>query len=218
MTDVEELSYEFVNVEAEAIVDEFDNEPDDTRKELIDDCVGALKTAGVWSKTDVLYVLAAHHEQAGRINWKNPGTLTASLVNAPSFVADQGFTGNGRSSYLNTGYNPTAFAGQLTLNSAHIGVWSNTDAATDAVDFGARAATNTASLFMSPNSSVRPDLALALIRAPSMYPAPTRACPIISSLCELQATLSRFKKVRQSDLPLRMPARRCRTSRSISER
>src|SRR5215213_2374639 len=97
--------------ETTAIVAAMTSAPDATRQGQINTLVAALKTAGVWTKMDVLYILAAHHEQAGRVNWKNPGTLTASLISTPTFTTDRGYTSNGTSTSLNTGYNPVTFSG-----------------------------------------------------------------------------------------------------------
>lgn len=106
--------------ESEAIFAAFTTPPDTTRKGVIDTFVKALKTAGIWSKLDVLYVFAAADSQAARINWKNPGTFTATAVNSPTFTTDRGFTGNGSSSYVSSGFTPSTAGGQITQNSAHV--------------------------------------------------------------------------------------------------
>lgn len=71
---------------------------------------------------------AAADSQAARINWKAPGTYTLVEVNSPTFTADRGYTGNGTSSYLTTGYAPGDGGGpyQFTLNSCHLGIWGLT--------------------------------------------------------------------------------------------
>jgi hypothetical protein len=105
----------------------------------IDRVIRGLKQSGVWDKLDVFYMLAAHDEQAGRLNWKNPGTYTASLVSAPTFTTDRGFAGDGASSYLNTGW--AAAVGPLYLrDSCHLGVWCLTDVSGAGVSFGTAAA------------------------------------------------------------------------------
>jgi hypothetical protein len=85
----------------------FTTPPTAARQTLIQTCVASLMTAGVWDKLDALHMFAAADSQAAKINWKNPGTFNATEVNAPTFAADQGFTGNGTTSYLDTGFNPT---------------------------------------------------------------------------------------------------------------
>ena len=92
--------------ETAAIIAAMTVKPNAARTTAIDNLVYALKNGGVWAKLDVLYVLAAHHEQAGRINWKNPGTFDLTAGNSPSFTTDTGFTGSTSAPYpyLDTGF------------------------------------------------------------------------------------------------------------------
>lgn len=119
-------------------------EPDDTRKSLMNTRIAALKAAGLWAKKDCDYMLAAHARAAAKINWKNPGTFDLTEVDGGNltFDADLGFTGNGTSSYLKTGFNPATAGGQYALNSAHLGVYSTTAAQGDTIEIGARVGVN----------------------------------------------------------------------------
>jgi hypothetical protein len=119
--------YSFVNAEAAALVARFTTPPTNIRKALIDDLVGSLKTAGVWSKPDALYIKAAHDAQAARQNWiADQYNLTP--VASPTFTVDRGYQSDGVSSYLTTGFNPsTASSPKFTQNSAGFGFWSRTD-------------------------------------------------------------------------------------------
>lgn len=119
-------SYSFANAEAETLVAAMNVAPNKARKALIDDFVGALKAASVWSKLDVLWVLAAHDEQAGRLNWKSPGGFTLTAVNGPTLTTDRGFSGNGSTSYLDTGWNRLTDGVQFTQDNAHISVYQRT--------------------------------------------------------------------------------------------
>lgn len=123
-------AYVFTNAEAAALVARFTTQPNGARKLLIDTLVGSLKSAGVWSKLDAFYMLAAADSQAARLNWiADQYNLTA--VNSPTFEADRGYTGNASSSYLDTGFNPaTASNPKFVLNSGHVGVYSRTDNST----------------------------------------------------------------------------------------
>jgi hypothetical protein len=104
--------------------------PTTARKIIINNLIVALQNAGAWSRMDCLYVLAAADSQAARLNWKTPGTLTASAVNSPAFAADQGYTGDGSTSLLDSGFNPATAGGQFALNSAHLGLWDRLDIGT----------------------------------------------------------------------------------------
>jgi hypothetical protein len=112
--------------ETEAIAAAFTTPPTAARKNLIDAAVVALKSAGVWTKLDCLYVLAAADSQAAKINWIAPGTYNLTEVNAPPFTADTGFTG-ASTKYIDTGFNPsTAPSPKYVLNSASVFGWSLT--------------------------------------------------------------------------------------------
>lgn len=122
-------SYSFTNSEASTLVAAMSVQPDVTRKGVIDTLVGALKTAGVWSKLDVLYVLAAHDAQAARLNWKAPASFALSEVSSPTFTTDRGYAGNGSSSYLSTGWVPSTDAVQYTQLAGHVAIWDRTSRA-----------------------------------------------------------------------------------------
>lgn len=128
-------AYSFTNAEAAAVVAAMTTEPDNVRKAVIDTLVGALKTAGVWTKTELLYVLGAHDSQAARLNWKSPGSNTLTAVNSPTFTTDRGYTGDGASSYLNSGINASALTVFLQ-DDAHAGVWFRTAGSTGAYGLG----------------------------------------------------------------------------------
>ncbi|OZA59807.1 MAG: hypothetical protein B7X78_08300, partial [Sphingomonadales bacterium 39-62-4] len=121
-------------------------QPTGAVKLLMDTLVRAVVGAGVWPKLDMLHLIAAHDAQAARLNWiADQYNLTA--VNSPVFTAFRGYTGNGTSSYLNTGAAPAALAstGKLRQNSAHICAWTLTSVPSGQVVMGAR--TGTASFF-----------------------------------------------------------------------
>jgi hypothetical protein len=52
------------------------------------------------------------------LNWKAPASHQTTLVNSPTFTANQGFKGNASTSYLNTNFNPATSGVQYTLNNA----------------------------------------------------------------------------------------------------
>lgn len=124
----------FENAEAAALVARMTTEPDSARKEIIDTLVGALKTAGVWSKLDALYLFAAHDEQAAGLNWIQDLYNITTPGGDPTFIADQGFATNGVDSYLQTTFNPTtAVTPNYVRNSASFGLWSLTSGQTVSV-------------------------------------------------------------------------------------
>lgn len=102
--------------------------PDENRARLINQTVVNLKAANLWTKMGLLYIMAAHDEQAGRLNWVAPAANTMTAVNAPTFTVDRGFAGDGATSYLDTNTANNAIA-TYARDSAHIGSWGVTAAA-----------------------------------------------------------------------------------------
>lgn len=113
--------------ESLALFARFTTPPTLTRMVLINTLIGSLVTAGVWSKLDAFYMLAAADAQSSLLNWVSTSyNLTA--VNSPALVVDQGYTGDGATSYLDTNFNPTTAVGaKFVQDSAHNAIWSRTN-------------------------------------------------------------------------------------------
>lgn len=121
---------------AAALIARMTGAPSDARAALIDALVRGLKAAGIWAKLDMLHVLAAHDEQAARRNWV-ADAYNLAAVNAPGFAADRGFTGDGTTSYLDTGFQPGASSGaHAQQNDNHLGLWCRTNVAGTGIDAG----------------------------------------------------------------------------------
>lgn len=123
------------NPETAAYIAAMTVKPDDTRKAIIDAFIGSIKADGVLTKLDVLYLWAAHTQQAGNLNVKNPGVFTSAPSGSPVWTADRGYTGQG-SSVLTTGYTPSTAGLNWAQNAAHIGGYVLTDVAEDAAIVG----------------------------------------------------------------------------------
>jgi len=119
--------------ETTALINRFSTPPTGARRKTIDNLVRALKVGGVWSKLDVLYVLAAADSQAALLNWK--GATYNATNNGAAFTADQGFTGDGTNDYIETGYQ--AGDGQFTATSRHFSRITRTGVATNQTSLGA---------------------------------------------------------------------------------
>lgn len=166
-------AYSFVNSEAAALVARFATQPTDARKRLIDTLIGSLKTGGVWSKLDALYVMAAADSQAARQNWiADQYNLTA--VSGPTFAADRGYTGDGAASYLSTAFNPvTAVTPKFVQDSASLGVWSRTNLPNGAgvsAEIGSGNSYIGRSASISTNAAGRPNAASGVINTPGAFP------------------------------------------------
>lgn len=148
-------AYPYVNAEARAYVAAMTVKPDDAVKALIDDTVGDLKSASLWTKLSILTWLRIHDEQAGRLNMVNPGQNTLTPIgSSPTFTAWQGFRFSG-SNCFTTGFNPLAaglpkdtcaFAIDLNDNIAENGaaLGARTGANDDAIQLNTRTASDLA--------------------------------------------------------------------------
>ena len=82
-----------------------------------------LKAGGVWNKLDTFALFATDgSSNFGLIDWIRLTQYTA--VNSPTFTADEGFTGNGTSSYVDCNYNGSTNGVNYANDSAHQMVWA----------------------------------------------------------------------------------------------
>ena len=113
---------------ASALFDRLSVKPSNSRLNKMNTLFRSLENHGIIEHMDALYLMVAHNEQAACLNWiQDAYDLTP--MNGPTFAVDQGYTGNGSSTYLDTGFNPaTAVGAKFSQNSGHLSVWSNTSA------------------------------------------------------------------------------------------
>jgi hypothetical protein len=79
-----------------------------------------LKAGGIWSKLDTFGVFATDGDSDfALIDWIRLSDYTA--VNSPTFTTDEGFQGDGVSSYIDTNFNPSTSGVNYTLNDACFG-------------------------------------------------------------------------------------------------
>jgi hypothetical protein len=99
--------------------------PSSGQQTLQNQLVVDLKAGGIWSKLDTFGVFATDGDSDfALIDWIRLSDYTA--INSPTFTTNEGFTGNGSSSYINSNYNPNTSGVNYTLNDASISVWNNT--------------------------------------------------------------------------------------------
>lgn len=113
------------SAQARAFFSRLSVQPTDTRKGQYNTLITSLVSAGVWAKLDALYMFAAADQATALTNLVS-SSYGATAVNSPTFTTDQGFNGNGSTSYVNTNFNPATAGGQFSLNSAHFGIWDLT--------------------------------------------------------------------------------------------
>lgn len=115
-----------------ALVNAMTVAPTAARVTLINNCIRSLILGGVWAKLDRFYMLAAHDGQAGRIDWRTAANVL-TVVNAPTFTTDRGYTGDGTSAGLVNTYTPILH----TQNNAHISAFGLTTTTNTNGDAGA---------------------------------------------------------------------------------
>jgi hypothetical protein len=90
--------------------------------------IAAYKTAicsmvvhGTFAQLDALYIHANTSAANAEVNAVNPGTYNLTAHGTCTFTADEGFTGDGSTCYLDPGFVPSSAGGHMALNSASIG-------------------------------------------------------------------------------------------------
>ncbi len=130
----------------------FETPPGRARAFLIDDLLSALEAAGVWARLSALYVTAAHHEQAARLNLKTPGLYDLTPVNGPVFTADLGWSGDGVDAWLDTGLSASALADGGSGVAAGVWVAANPSPGTSQFPLGPVDGDETLSMAISPST------------------------------------------------------------------
>jgi hypothetical protein len=91
------------------------------RKTAVDTLITGLKTDGLWTKLDRLWLLAAENSQSAFTDLV--ALASATPVNSPTFTVDRGYASNGTTSYLNSNFNPST-AALYKQNDAHFSVYT----------------------------------------------------------------------------------------------
>lgn len=108
------------SAEYQAVYGEFTTKPSADVADAQNTMVSTLVSDGNWTLIDGMWIFAGHTNGAGEslIQWKNPTGNKAVLVNAPAFVAFEGFTGDALTSYENLQWNPTDDGSNYTQDAA----------------------------------------------------------------------------------------------------
>ena len=93
--------------------------PSDEQKLLQNQLLIDLKDAGVWDKLDTFANFATNgSSQFALIDWKR--LIQYQAVSNPTFTTNEGFTGNGTSSYIDTNFIPSTNGVNYKLNDEEI--------------------------------------------------------------------------------------------------
>ena len=94
------------------------------RKALVSALIAGIRADGDLPSLDNLLLLCAEDSQGALVDVIAGRTATA--VNSPTFTANQGYAGNGSTSYVNTNFNPATQGTAFTLNSCHMMIYDRT--------------------------------------------------------------------------------------------
>ena len=117
-------AYVFTNTEAENYVARMSVAPDNSRKAAIDNFFTSVKAIGL-SKFDVIYLFAAHTEQAALLNAKS--TSFNATNSGAAFTANAYFEPDGVSTFVDSTFNASTAGGVFVQNSAHFSFWNSLD-------------------------------------------------------------------------------------------
>ncbi|MBA7540712.1 hypothetical protein ES705_33014 [subsurface metagenome] len=122
--------------EYQAVYDSFTTKPSDAEAAIWNTFVESIVASGEWAMLDVFYNYAVHTNGDGEAlkNWKNPGTFNPTLVNAPDFGINEGFTGNGSDNYIDCNWVPSTDGVNYVRNSASQIIYIRTDLAPGTTD------------------------------------------------------------------------------------
>lgn len=89
--------------------------------QIVDTLVRGLRSASILSKLDYLLLMANETVTASLTDIISLRVATA--VNTPTYTQFRGYTGNGTTSYINSGYSPSTMGVALQLNDCHISAY-----------------------------------------------------------------------------------------------
>lgn len=98
-------------------------DPSTAQRQRVDTLIADLKTAGVWTKLDVVRLYVAHDEITARHNLRDPAKHLAVPTASPSWSTSGYATVAASSQYVDEAFNPTAASQQFARDSATLATW-----------------------------------------------------------------------------------------------
>lgn len=99
------------------------------RTVLMDSLIKKYKSHGVWSKWDVLYILANRDTGMANLNWVSGKADSFRCIpnNGIVFNVDRGYTGDSVSMYLNTQFRPSVSGVKFTATNGSVAIMNHTN-------------------------------------------------------------------------------------------
>lgn len=98
-----------------------------SRQTIINTLITSLKAHNLWNVHDRIWLLAAENSQSALIDLVN---LSSATNNGSTFTVDQGYAGNGTTSFVNTNFGPSTNGVNYTQNSASLSCYVRTSRST----------------------------------------------------------------------------------------
>lgn len=119
------ITYNNYQAETDVLISRFATRPAKAEIDAIDACIAGLKTDGLWSNLYQLVIFALDDNQAALVDWAT-GAYWQQLILTPTFTVNRGFTTNGTTNGINTGFNLVATGIAGITNNIAVSVWSLT--------------------------------------------------------------------------------------------
>lgn len=112
--------------------------------------VAAEKASGTWALTDDYFGLWAENSAQALTSLKQRRLATA--INSPVFTPSRGYSFDGSTSYIDTGYIPSTHAVAATTDNIRLDVYERTNVSSTGYTAGTTSATGSRSIRLSPRA------------------------------------------------------------------
>lgn len=126
----------------------FGSNPSPSFVSALDTMIVGMRTDGNILLLDRFWIFAQEVQGYSRVSIVNPSSTQITEIGTPTWTTNQGYTGDGSTMYLKTGFVPSTNGVNFILNSASIGMYSRTDVNGNYIDMGAITATATNASFI----------------------------------------------------------------------
>lgn len=118
-----------------------------TEQTAYQNLICGMVTDGTWTNFDALYLFATNSTASANLNLVST-SFGLTCVNAPTFTADRGYTGNAFNTSCDPSYTPSTNGSTFTRNAAHFGtcVLTNRTSAAPYTELGTTDGTNAENL------------------------------------------------------------------------
>jgi len=126
---VRSISFQNYQSETNALLAKFTNPLSATKANACDAFIAGCKTDSNWTLLKEFVMLGMDDAQQAKVDWV--GSNVVALVGVPTFTADRGYTTNGTSTAIDSGFNVTG-----NQNNVMLGVYSRTAGQTASAGIG----------------------------------------------------------------------------------